>query len=244
MIDIPAHYLELEHIYSATLARGIKSLALVSTSPGEGVSSVIIGLAKRNALAGRKTLIVDLNIYNPQLSALSKPSTAQYSNTEFSPPTTLQQDDYSNCNQNSDCEIAVITVPVERKLVLGLREPGVLQTHIEQWLNNYDNVLIDTSPMSLTNGANLPPEYISSACDGTVLIVLAGKTTQTALSNTLNKLNKAQALLIGIVINDQFNPRLQSELLREAHRLDKFFPNIANKLRGWIKNNKILSLEV
>ncbi|NRA53977.1 MAG: protein SypD [Gammaproteobacteria bacterium] len=237
MIDIPEHYIELEHIYNATLARGIKSLAVVSTSPGEGVSSVIIGLAKRNALAARTTLVVDLNIYNPDLSRLSKPNAIEHSSKVLPLPTTLQ---HGNIND----KIAVITVPVERKLVLGLREPGVLQTHIEQWLKDYDNVLIDTSPMSLNNGANLPPEYISSACDGTLLTVLAGKTTNTALSNTLKKLNNSKSLLIGIVVNDQFNPSLQNELLREVQRLDSCFPKLASKLRYWIKSNKILSLEI
>ena len=237
MICIPEHYIELEHIYSATLARDIKSLAVVSTLPGEGVSSIILSLARRNVLAGRKTLVVDFNIYNPAVSALANTKSKSERYDALSPPCTLPQIIGIN-------DIAIISVPIARKLVLGLREPGVLQTHIQGWLKEYDNVLIDTSPMSLTNGANLPPEYISSACDGTIVTVLAGKTTNTALANTLNQLNKAQAQLIGIVINDQFNPTLKSELLREIQRIEKTLPTIACKLQGWIKNLKFLSLEV
>ncbi|NRA72052.1 MAG: protein SypD [Gammaproteobacteria bacterium] len=237
MIHIPESYLELEYIYSATLARDIKSLAIVSTTPGEGVSSLLLSLAKRNAFAGRKTLVVDFNIYNPELSALTKPSVNSNSSRGLPLPAVLPQ-------ANGNTNIAIISVPIERKLVLGLREPGVLQNHITQWLDTYDNVLIDTSPMSLTNRANLPPEYISSACDGTILTVLAGRTTNTAVVNTLNKLNKAQALLIGIVINDQFNPSLKNELLREIERFDGILPTLAKKLCHWIKRRKILALEV
>jgi len=237
MINIPAHYLELEHIYSATLARGIRSLAVVSTSPGEGVSSVILSLAKRNIIAGRKTLVVDLNIYNPELSALAVPGLDDSSTRKLPQPAALSP-------EHSARDVAIISVPLERKLVLELREPGVLQTHIEQWLQDFDNVLFDTSPMSLTNGANLPPEYISSACDGTVLTVLAASTTNTSLTQTLKKLNNAQALLIGIVINDQFNPTLKHELLREVARLAPIFPTLANKLTTWLNNRKILALEI
>jgi len=237
MINIPAHYIELEHIYAATLARDIKSLAVVSTSPGEGVSSIIISLAKRNVLAGRKTLVVDFNIYNPALSALTKHNSNDNLIDALPSPTSLPQ-------ISSSDELAINSVPVERKLVLGLREPGVLQDHIQDWLKDYDNVLIDTSPMSLTNGANLPPEYIASACDGTLLAVLAGKTTNTALGNTINQLNKVQALLIGTVINDQYNPSLKNELLREVRRIEKRFPVIATKLQNWIKSLKFLALEV
>ncbi len=237
MVTIPEHYIELERIYSATLARDIKSLAVVSTFPGEGVSSIIIALAKRNALAGRKTLLVDLNIHNPALSSLANSTQPPDSLKTLSSPTFIEQ-------ENSSSEIAVVTGPVERKLVLSLREPGVLESHIEAWLKDYDSVLVDTSPMSLNNGSNLPPEYIASACGGTVVTVLAGQTTNTALTNTIDKLSTAKALLIGIVINDQFNPTLKDELLREIHRLDRFFPKVAAKLRTWVNNRNILALEV
>jgi len=235
MINIPEDYVELEQIYCATLAADIKSLAVVSTTPGEGVSSIIVALAKRNVLAGRKTLVVDLNIYNPALSALTRSSHQPCSSKTLSPPTPLALSQIHN-------NIAVVTVPRKRALVLALREPGVLQSHITQWLKDYDNVLFDTSPMSLTNGANLPPEYIASACDGAILSVLATKTTNTALLNTITKLNQAKALLVGIVINDQFNPSLKEELLREVGRIEKYLPTIAGKLNYWIKHSKILAL--
>ena len=228
---IPEHYVELERIYNTTLAKNIRSLAVVSTFPGEGVSSIIISLAKRNALAGRTTLLVDLNIHNPQLNSQLKKAAVTTKST------TIKVTDF-------DQHISVISGPTGRTFILNLRKPGVLAQHIKQWLTRYDNVIIDTSPMSLKNSANLPPEYIVGACDGTLLTVLAGKTTNAAVATTIKKLQLVPALLVGTVINDQFNPTLKHELLRETRRLNKLFPKLAIKLRHWINHNKILALEV
>lgn len=143
-----------------------------------------------------------------------------------------------------DTEIAVVTGPVDRGLIMSMREPGVFESHIKRWLNQYDSVIVDTSPISLNNGGNLPPEHVAGVCGAAILTVLAGKTTNTALANTLAKLNQAEVLLLGTVINDQFNPTLRNELLRELGRLEPHFPRLAEKLRSWLNRCDLLALEV
>lgn len=64
-MSIPIQYLELESLYAATVARGIRSLAVTSSEGGEGVSSICDALARRSEADGLRTLLVDLNLYHP-----------------------------------------------------------------------------------------------------------------------------------------------------------------------------------
>ncbi len=237
MMQIPDDYIELERIYAATLARDVRSLAVVSTCPCEGVSTVIKALARRNLIAGHSTLLVDLNLHSPNLGTLF--------NLEALPARTAQlSSPHSLALSEIDTKLALVTGPADRRSIVTLREPGSLEKHIENWLNDYDSVLIDTSPISLNNSGNLPGERAAGACDGAILTVLAGQTTETAITNTVDKLKLANALLLGCVINDQFNPTLKSELLREVKRIDRFLPKLAAKFRSWIYKNYLLNLEV
>ena len=233
---IPDHYIELERIYLATLANKVRSLAVTATRPGEGSSTLVRALARRNTIAGRSTLLVDLNLHSPHLSQALGAEVTTKSPDQLSTPYTL--------TTNTDTKVALVVGPTQRKLIMKLREPGILEEQITSWLTEFDSVIIDTSPVSLNNGGNLPGEFAASACDGTILTILAGQTTETCLKNTLEKLNKAGGLLTGTVLNDQFNPGLKDELLREIKKINRYFPKVARLLRRWLDKSYLLSLEV
>ncbi|WP_281557254.1 hypothetical protein [Thalassomonas sp. RHCl1] len=236
MMQIPDGYIEVERIYAAVMAGKIRSLAVTSSQPQEGVSTVIRALARRNLNAGRSTLLVDLNLHSPHLSqALDLPKQAK--------PTTGLAEPHMLTTQE-EVNMAVITAPARRELIMQLREPGVLESHIREWLKSFDTVLLDTSPIGLHNSGNLPGEYAASACDACILTVLAGVTPRASIKSTIDKLNQAQALLLGTVVNDRYNPGLKQELLREADKLSRYFPAIAARLKRWLNKSHLLSLEL
>ncbi|WDD96836.1 hypothetical protein [Thalassomonas actiniarum] len=233
---IPDGYIEIERIYAAMMAGNVRSLAVTASQPQEGVSTVIRALARRNLNAGRSTLLVDLNLHSPHLSnALALPSSST-PEQGLSKPHML--------SLHKEIKMAVITAPARREVIMQLREPGMLANHIQGWLKNYDTVLLDTSPIGLHNSGNLPGEYAASACDACILTVLAGVTSQASIKSTIEKLNKAQALLLGTVINDRYNPGLKQELLREADKLSRYFPGFANRVKNWLNKSHLLSLEL
>lgn len=239
MMQIPDHYIEIERIYAALIAGNIRSVAITSSQPLEGTSTLVRALARRSLIGGRSTLLVDLNLHSPHLGAslgLKQNSTLEPLSEQLSEPCMLS-------GQNKT-RFAVINAPARRKVIMKLREPGILETHIRQWLTAFDVVILDTSPIGLNNSGNLPGEYAASACDACILMVLAGKTTEASVKNTLEKLKMTQALLLGTVFNDQFNPGLKQELLREVERITPYFPKLAIRLRHWLNNSNLLSLEL
>ena len=98
-----------------------------------------------------------------------------------------------------------------------------------RWLEHYDVVLFDTSPLNALNRGNIPADQVCGACEGAVLVVLAGVTPTAMVQRAVDKLTRAEANLMGAVFNDRLNPGLASEILRELNRL----PN--NRLTEWLK---------
>jgi len=177
-----------------------------------------------------------LNLHNPRLS--TGPGITQKAGTTTALPARQQ------LVEGKEGQLGIITAPARRELIMQLREPGVLEKQIKDWLKNYDSVILDTSPIGLNNSGNLPGEYAAGACDACILTVLAGITPQASIKSSLDKLSQAQALLLGTVFNDQYNPELKQELLREADKLSRYFPALAARLKRWLNKSHLLSLEL
>ena len=231
----PAQNIEIERVYRQILAASPCSAAIMAASAGEGVTSMALALAQRSLLAGRSTLLVDLNFYRPALTPLLSLPEAQPGGL-FCPPQLVGLADES-------VALTGIAAPRSRDALLRLRKPGLLQAAIRQWHESYDTVLFDTSPLNQINANNLPAEQVAAACDTSVLVVLSGHTTAPMVEAAMNKLVATGAQLGGCVLNDRHHPSLRSELLRETGRLHPRF----HRLRTWLENSllrhRLLSLE-
>lgn len=148
------------------------------------------------------------------------------------------------CAAGQGITLTGVTAPGRREAIVKLRKPGVLEQCIASWQQMFDTVIFDTSPMNVSAADHIPPERVAAACDGSLLVVLSGRSTEAMVATALNRLNAGGAQLLGCLYNDRDNPPLQSELLREVTRLAPFFGRLASRLSRWIKNNHLLSLEV
>jgi len=235
-MHIPSQHIEIERIYSQVLGEGKRSIAISSANSGEGVSSIAQALVQRNLLAGHSTLLVDLNLHHPSLNSLLKLDEPEQE------PDLLDKPQLVTAQQS--IALTGITPPTQRSLVMKLRKPGVLEQCIAEWQQTFDAVIFDTSPINRTNANNIPPERVAAACDGSLLVVLAGSTTEAMVSTAVNKLSAAGAQLLACIYNDRDNPSLKSELLRELHRLEPHFNNISHRLKNWVQQNRLLSMEI
>ncbi|ATF08727.1 P-loop NTPase family protein [Candidatus Enterovibrio altilux] len=228
--------LEVERIYSQVVRNDYKTLAVVATESGEGVTSLATAIAQRSLLAGKSTLIVDLNLYHPNLESQGITPVVKSQRLLPSPELVGVIGEHTYCTG--------IIAPSKRGIIMELRRPDSLEGYLKEWHKEYDLVIFDTSPISRMNANNIPPERVAAAADGTIFIVMAGQTTEAMVSESVKRLNDAGAHLLGCVLNDKKNHSLKIALLLEIDKLQKYLPKIARMLRHKILSSHLLSLEI
>ncbi len=235
-MNIPPHNLEVERIYFQIARNHYKTLTLTATESREGVTTLATAIAQRALLAGSRALVVDLNLYHPHLETQDMP-VSTYKNHLLPNPSLVGV-------QGERAYFPGIIAPSKRETIMELRRPNALEKYIEKWSEDYDLIIFDTSPLSRMNANNIPPESIAAVSDGTLLVVMAGQTTQAQASESVKKLNDAGAHIFGCIFNDKNNPSLKEELLREVERLAPLFPRLRNRLKKFIFSNHLLGLEI
>ncbi|MFD2228759.1 hypothetical protein [Alkalimarinus sediminis] len=229
MKDI-SQYVEIEQIYAQTLGNGYRSLSIVSPGVGSGCTSIASALAFRHAAVGQTVLLVDANLRSPSIDRRFNLNRSRWPSEVPALSTHLQQ-----VAPSIHALTANLDGAVEIKANEYLYE---LTSHFKEM---FDVIIFDTSPLNAVNRNNIPAETIASQTEATLMIVKGGETTEADLRQAHAKLlNKAN--LVGAVINDQNNPRLADELIREADRLSRLLPRVANKLKAFIAQNNFLNM--
>lgn len=239
-MNISPHHMEIETVYSDIWRLKYRSIAITSSNPQEGVTTLASALTQRNLLAGHSTLLVDLNVHNPSLKSTF--SLAQHPSQHSNSTYLLNAPELVN-ETGEEITFTGVTAPIERNAIIQLRKPGVLESHIQDWLTHYDTVIVDASSLNHPNHECIPAERIASACDAAILVVLAGSTREMMIANAIQSLQHNDVNLMGCVINDKNNPTLLAELLRETKRLEKFSPTLTAFITKIISRCAFLAIE-
>lgn len=244
--ELPIHYAELESIYSQTIDRGLRSVAVMSCNGGEGVTTLACALAKRAQAGGHRTLLVDMNFCRPMIANLMmEPLTAD---SAMSAPehrwNNLDQHLINEIEITREADLAILPAPSSPTGNLMLREKHYLARCMEAWLEQYEVVIIDTSPINAINRHNLPAERIASECEGALLTVMAGVTQQSHLQAAMSRLRSLDVRLSGCVYNDMVSPGLGDELIRETYRLQRWLPRLMGWLRDKVAHASLLNMSV
>ncbi|WP_420590902.1 CpsD/CapB family tyrosine-protein kinase [Bacterioplanoides sp.] len=239
--ELPIHYAELESIYSQTIDRGLRSLAVTSCNGGEGTTTLACALARRAEAGGHKTLLVDMNFCRPAIAAEMGLENSSWQNLDQH--LTSQIETTHVAAESAGC-LAVLPAPVTPTGNLMLREKHYLSRCLEAWLQEYEVVIIDTSPLNAINRHNLPAERIAAECEGVLLMVKAGVTRQSHLNSAVNRLNTLGIQLSGCVYNDAQNPSLADELIRETYRLQRWLPGPMGWIRKKVRSSPLLNMSI
>ncbi|WP_096086001.1 cellulose synthase operon protein YhjQ/BcsQ [Agaribacterium haliotis] len=242
---IPAYNQEIDQILQQIESSACRSIVITSINPGEGVSSLSASLVNRLMLNGKKTLLVDLNPQSPSLDVA----------IEQIPPTPDSNSDaaalfHSELMMTKEGQALLHASQLNSGLNSSakLRQPGVFKRHLQQWCECFDYIIIDSPCVQNDTTTTLPCTQIIQQCDGAVLVTLAGVTTESMLVQALDKLTLQRQKIIGIVVNDRFNPGLKSELLREIDKLSALLPSLFSGAltycRKLIRNNRLLALDL
>ncbi len=214
---------EVDHVYSQLISGSYKTIAVTSSTKGEGTSTIVRALALRCVAAGRNTLIVDLNIDHPSIASIKPKETKAY---------------------YLESGYGVIGFSHKDPLLIRLREPGELGNKLTEWKDVYDSIIIDTAPLNTVSRLCFPAERICASSDATIMLVLSAHTTQAQVVEAVEKLKVHKANLVGTILNDYYNPDLKAELLRTSGKFARVFPGASRWVNKKLYQSRFLSLEV
>lgn len=179
-----------------------QSLVVTSGLPGEGKSSLTLGLAMSAARFNCRVLVIDADLQIPRLHLmLNIPNEQGLFDLLADNSLTLPEKVVQTWLPKVDILTAGEATSDSARL-LGSRQMELL---LRQVGKNYDLILIDTPP---SLGA-VDASFVAAFCQGIILITRLGQTTRSELTQTLETLSKLNVL--GIVAND--NPE---EIQRSA----------------------------
>lgn len=229
-MTIPATHAEIEQIYLQSELKGYKSICVVACQSEDGVTSVASALAERLILAGHRTLYVDLNLFKPAYSTVH----AFDENSEEVGQLITRKENHQT--------LVGLTVPALASTQLAYRDPTMLRNAVETWLEQYDRVVIDTSPLLSMNRSNIPAQVVAGVCNACVLVACYGSTTTSQIDQAKALLETSNANLLGSVLNMKHHSDLKDELLRQIKKL-RFLPEkLKEKISEQIKNSELFTL--
>ncbi|MCG6390488.1 AAA family ATPase [Vibrio fluvialis] len=224
-MTIPATHAEVEQIYLNAELNQCRSICLTSCHSSEGVTALTMALTERYLLAGYHTALVDLNMFHPSFV------TAELGNTQ---PSLLQHNHSLRC-------FTGITVPKDTSEHLLYKRPDFLQKAMQTWLGQYERVVVDTSPLLNVNRNNIPAQCIASACDGVILVVMAGHTSTLQVQAAMDLLKQSNISLLGTILNCRDKPTLASEICREINRIPLLPERWRERIKERVMNNEYLN---
>ncbi|MGK7952743.1 MAG: GumC family protein [Xenococcaceae cyanobacterium] len=177
-------------------SKSAKVIAISSVSAEEGKSVTAFNLAIASAQAGKRTLLIELD--------LRSPSNADTLQVEPDPEASAEPLNYY-AERNEAIRLVpgvanlyVVPSPGPLRQVVAVLESGELRKLIEDARGRFDRVIIDTPSLSKCNDALL----IESLTDGMILVVRPGITRGSMLGETVDQFTETDISLLGAIIND------------------------------------------
>jgi capsular exopolysaccharide synthesis family protein len=180
--------LELSDVENA-----LRTIMVTSASAGEGKTTTLLNLGESLAEMGRRVLLVDADLRRPALHrALRVPNEIGLS--DILGPSRM---DLVATARRLDDWLAVVPAgakPTNPGAVLGSKQVKTLLPLVRE---QAEVTLFDSAPiMAVSDGLRL-----ASLVDGVVLVVRSGVTRRRSLNRTKARLDKANAKVLGVVVN-------------------------------------------
>lgn len=182
------------NIQFSSLDKEIRVIAVTSSEPSEGKSTVISNLGITMAQAGQKVLIIDCDLRKPKIHKIFKISnvlgftSALVENVEIS--------SIINAIEGID-NLSVLTsgpIPPNPSELLNSKK---CKMFIEKLKENFDIILLDAPPVGVVTDAAI----ISTFVDGIVLVIGYGQVDIHGIQRTKELLQKVNAPILGTVLN-------------------------------------------
>lgn len=170
-----------------------KSVMLTSAIPGEGRTTLALGLAASAAHMHKRVLLIDANLRSPKLHKVLQLSNDWGLSLLLLDETNTEVQDYI---QPIHPSIDILTAGPTPEDAVKLLSSQRLKELIELFEETYDLVLIDVPPILGTVDSRI----IASYCNGIIMVGRIGWVTQTEITQAVDILNSLN--LVGIIANE------------------------------------------
>ncbi|MEW6734218.1 MAG: polysaccharide biosynthesis tyrosine autokinase [Acidobacteriota bacterium] len=200
-----------------------QTILVTSCFPGEGKSTVTTGIASTLAKTGAKVLIIDGDLRHPTChSLLNMSNEVGLSNLLF-----RQQEKAQFINGNSQLGIDLLAAGPSPFNPSELLSNTKMRESIEVLRDYYDFILIDSPPVM-----GFPdPIILSQYVDGVILVVRAGHTPRHLLRQVKQRLLRASANVMGVVLN-------RVDIKKQYPYYGKYFNNYYSRYYRQEKNGQ------
>jgi non-specific protein-tyrosine kinase len=197
-------------------------IAVTSSIPGEGKTTVAINLASTLAEAGFTVCLVDADLRRPTIAkVLGLLSPVGLTSV------LIHQIDLSEAMQSAGSNFYVLTsgpTPPNPSEVLA---SSYVRDVVRSLLDKVDYVVLDTAPLlPVADGSE-----VAALADGTLLVARHGMTTDSHIRRSVHALARVDAKLLGVLLN-RIPARKSSEYGYTYYRAENEVPTHANPGRS------------
>ncbi|WP_346010339.1 CpsD/CapB family tyrosine-protein kinase [Paenibacillus sp. SYP-B3998] len=183
------------NITFSSIDQEIKKILITSALPGEGKSTTIANLAVAYAQENKKVLILDADLRKPTLhQRFLKSNRVGLSNllvNQVKVTDVILETDIPN--------LSIITSGAVPPNPSELLSSANMQLLLEQLINDYDLILIDSPPtLAVTDS-----QILSTMCDGVVFVLNYGKVKRRLAKKALLSLEHVKARVLGAILNNK-----------------------------------------
>lgn len=172
----------------------VKTIAITSTIPGEGKSSVSFELARSLAEAGKKVIFIDADLRKLAIVGRYKIKQAIKGFTHYLSGQNVIGEVLQNTNIENLHMIIAGPVPPNPAELLGGKKFKVV---IQALRDTYDYVIIDTPPL----GSVIDCAIVAKECDGAILVIEDNKISYKFAQKVKEQLEKTGCTILGVVMN-------------------------------------------
>lgn len=178
-------------------SRGIKSILITSVDEHEGKTTISTNIALNLSQKGYKTVLVDIDLRRPSVYK------------SFSPELNTSYNEFGNyllgkatldeiIKKDEKSGLSIIDGKNSYQFAFELLGDNNFPEMLKRLYDEYDYIIIDSPPMSLTADA----ENILDRIDASLLIVRQDKTFIAEINDTIDLLTDSDAYFAGCILND------------------------------------------
>lgn len=183
----------LANIEFSSVDEPIRTIAVTSSIPNEGKSTITLGLAAAAGQAGKTVLVVEGDLRRRSLRAAINAHPTHGLHAVLSNTCTLEEAAALTPLRGVYLLDAEPGIPNPEELLSSKRYAKLIQDAREQ----YDLVIVDTPPV----GAFADAAVVARQVDGAILVVREGFTDKRAAQLAMEQLRASGAHILGVVMN-------------------------------------------